>query len=146
MAVVLDANLAVALVVELPYSGACLKKVQEWNEAGVDLLAPSLWLYEIGLTLRKITAAGRMETGDAAASLNDLCALGVTMFEPTPALSLSALEWAGRLDQRVAYDGAYLALAEQEQVELWTADRRLASAARAAGADWVHSVDEPAPR
>ena len=142
MAVVVDANLAVALVLELPYSRACLKKVQEWHDADVDLLAPSLWLYEIASTLRKFTASRRLEAEDAAASLNDLCALGVSVFEPTPALSLSALEWAESLGQRVAYDGAYLALAAQEQVEFWTADRRLATAARAAGADWVRYVDE----
>ncbi len=142
MAVVVDANLTVALVVELPYSGACLRKVQEWHAADVELLAPSLWQYEIASTLRKLTAAGHMEAGEGSASLSDLCALGVAMFEPTPALSLSALEWAGRLGRRVAYDGAYLALAEQEQVEFWTADRRLATAAQAAGADWVRNVDE----
>ncbi|HSR30541.1 MAG TPA: type II toxin-antitoxin system VapC family toxin [Anaerolineae bacterium] len=53
-----------------------------------------------------------------------------------------ALRWADRLGHSKAYDAHYLALAEQEGIELWTADRRLANGAQQAGAHWVHWIGE----
>lgn len=38
----------------------------------------------------------------------------------------------------MAYDAAFLAIAEAEGAEFWTADRKLAVAAKGLGLDWVH--------
>lgn len=40
------------------------------------------------------------------------------------------------------YDGHYLALAEREGLDLWTADRRLANSAREVDAAWAHWIGE----
>lgn len=61
---------------------------------------------------------------------------------PTPVLHQQVLVWAMRLNQTVAYDAAFLALAESEGAEFWTADRRLVDAARNLGLGWVHSLNE----
>jgi predicted nucleic acid-binding protein len=53
-----------------------------------------------------------------------------------------ALRWADRLGHAKAYDAHYLALAEQEGLELWTADRRLSNGAQQAGAHCVHWIGE----
>ena len=48
-------------------------------------------------------------------------------FEEIPAsvdLDRLAMDWAERLNQTVAYDTQYLALAEQLGAEFWSADRR----------------------
>jgi predicted nucleic acid-binding protein len=50
---------------------------------------------------------------------------------------LSAVAWAMHLDRAAAYDSFYLALAETLDCDLWTADRRLASAV---GLPWVRYV------
>lgn len=52
----------------------------------------------------------------------------------------SAFDWAEKLGQSKAYDSFYLALAETLRAPLWTADRRLANAARQIGISWVHAV------
>jgi predicted nucleic acid-binding protein len=59
--------------------------------------------------------------------------------------ALRVLEWTERLGQPVAYDAVYVELADRMQAELWTADRRLAVAARSVGLEWVHHVDDRLP-
>ena len=54
----------------------------------------------------------------------------------------SAFDWATRLRQKSAYDGFYLAAAEQLGIELWTADQALVNNARQVGANWVHWMGE----
>jgi predicted nucleic acid-binding protein len=49
---------------------------------------------------------------------------------------------AAQIGQSKAYDAQYLALAARENAPLWTADRRLANAARGAGLDWVHWIGD----
>jgi predicted nucleic acid-binding protein len=52
------------------------------------------------------------------------------------------LRWAERIGQMVIYDATYLTVAEQLKAEFWTADRRLANAARKAGATWTYFLGE----
>ena len=54
----------------------------------------------------------------------------------------AAYAWAERLGQSRAYDAQYLAVAEQEGLELWTADRRLVRNAEQAGVRWVRRIGE----
>jgi predicted nucleic acid-binding protein len=54
----------------------------------------------------------------------------------------SAFDWSTRLRQKAAYDGFYLAAADQLKAELWTADRSLANNAKQIGAKWVHWMGE----
>jgi predicted nucleic acid-binding protein len=53
-----------------------------------------------------------------------------------------ALRWAHQLGHSKAYDTHYLAVAEHEGIELWTAGRRLANGAPHTGVRWVHWVGE----
>lgn len=50
-------------------------------------------------------------------------AIGIA-FHRGPGLHRRAIELAGRFRQRAVYDAHYLALAEDLDCELWTADRR----------------------
>jgi len=140
--VVVDANVALALAVELPYSAAAQTRMERWQEAGTQLFAPALWAYEITSTLRKLVKQGHLTPQEGQGALQDLLALGIQLVSPTTALILTAYSWAERLEQTVAYDAAYLALAEQEGVELWTGDRRLANSARSHGVTWIHHLED----
>jgi predicted nucleic acid-binding protein len=72
--------------------------------------------------------------------LEDLFALDVESFPLILQQTRSAFAWAARLGQAQAYDGFYLALAQELGAELWTGDRRLAHGAQQPGAAWVHAV------
>ena len=82
-----------------------------------------------------------MPLSEADTRLEALTHLGVQLVPPTLELNYLALRWAERLGQTVAYDAHYLALAEVLGCDFWTADRRLAKAARAE-VPWVHGIDE----
>jgi predicted nucleic acid-binding protein len=142
MKIVPDANLVVALVISLPYSEAATRKMREWQEQNAELLVPTLWSYEVVSALRKAIASSSISAETAVANLQDILSIGIQEVPPTIALHQLALEWAERVNQIVAYDGAYLALAESVKAEFWTADKRLATAARNSGVSWIHLLDE----
>ena len=139
-AVVIDANLAVALAIALPYSERAVTLMADWARERVCVYAPLLWEYEVVSALRKAVALGLLPVDEAPYTLERLWALGVQPVPPGPDLHRQALAWAERLGQTVAYDAQYLALAERLGAEFYTADRRLASLAEAAGLPWVRSI------
>lgn len=142
MSVAVDANLIAALVLPLPYSDQATQGVTAWKRAGVALLAPLLLEYEMATILRKAVVARWLTPDLAVEAMAKVLALNIHRLPPTPNLHEQALRWAHRLGHSKAYDAHYLAVAEQEQVELWTADRRLANDARQAGAAWVRWIGE----
>lgn len=142
MKVVPDSNLIVAQVISLTYSEAATHKMQEWLDRDVDLVIPTLAASEIVSTLRKAAVVMKLSDDQVSAALNSILVLRIREVPPTPVLHQIALVWAMRLNQTVAYDAAFLALAESEGAEFWTADRRLVNAARNLGLAWVHGVDE----
>lgn len=142
MSVVVDANLVSAIVLPLPYSDQATQRITAWKRGGVELLAPLLLEYEVGAVLRKAVVAGLLTTGFAAEAMHRITALNIQCLPPTLKLHERALHWADRLGHSKTYDAHYLAVAEQRQTALWTADRRLANGARQAGVTWVHWIGE----
>lgn len=140
MSVVVDANLVVALILPLPYSPQAATRFAGWTEAGVEVLAPTLLEYEVSSVLRKAVTIGRLPASEADEAMRAVVGLGIRCLPPTPELHESALHWAERLGHTRSYDAHYLAVAQQQQAELWTGDRRLTNGARQAGAGWVHWV------
>lgn len=144
MSVVIDSNLIAAVVLPLPYSDQATQKIIAWKRAGAELLAPVLLEYEIAAILRKAIVARWLTTDLAVEAIGKVLTLNVRCLTPTANLHERALRWADRLGHSKAYDAQYLALAEQEGIELWTADRRLANGAQQVGAHWVHWISEVA--
>lgn len=142
MNAVIDANLIAALVLPLPYSDQATQKIISWRRAGRELLAPVLLEYEVASILRKAVVAQWLTADLAIEAMNEVLTLSIQCLAPTGGLHERALRWADRLGHSKAYDAHYLALAEQEGSELWTADRRLANGAQQAGAHWVHWIGE----
>jgi predicted nucleic acid-binding protein len=142
MSVVVDANIIAALVLPLPYSSTVDKKVKDWKKSNVEMIAPSLIDYELVSILRKAVALGAISERDALAGLRILADFTIQKVAPAVSLHERALAWAEKLDQVVAYDGSYLAVAELHHAEFWTADKQLAKKAKAAGATWVHWIGD----
>jgi len=117
-AVVLDASVILKWVLDAetePGHAAANRLLERWKEGELNLLVPSLWVYEVGniLCLKR--------PADASATLAALWDLG-----------LSEVPFNRRLVQRTItlaqshgltfYDASYLAVAEEKEVVLVTAD------------------------
>ena len=142
MSVVIDANLVTAVVLPLPYSVQAVHTLTKWKRAGVELVAPLLMEYEVTTVLRRAAVAGWLTNETAVEAMSMILALNIRFLPPTPGLHEQALRWADRLGHSKTYDAHYLALADQEGLELWTADRRLANGARQAAISWVRWIGE----
>jgi predicted nucleic acid-binding protein len=119
--IVVDASVMANVVGE---AGADGQRVRLEVRAAGDLAAPDLVDVETMAVLRKRWIAGSISDARFAAAVEDLAALEVDRY---PALQF--LRRAFELRANVtAYDAVYVALAEVLGCELWTADRRLASA------------------
>jgi predicted nucleic acid-binding protein len=145
VSIVLDANLVVALLLPLPYSNRVWAHYAGWREDKVELLAPTLLQYEANAAIFRSLAAGWMQQDEARTALEEMQALWIHYLAPSPELHTRAWYWADRLGQSKTYDAQYVALAELERAELWTADRRLANGAHRAGAGWVHWIGANEP-
>jgi predicted nucleic acid-binding protein len=138
--VVVDANVLVALVVPMTVSAVAEKKLAEWLEA--DLFAPSLWSYEAISAVRKFVYAGTLSQEEAFSAVTQLLSFGIQDVPATEDLHRRALIWAARLGDFVAYDPAYLALAEHLDAPIWTTDGKLARKVKALGIEWIHDLSE----
>jgi predicted nucleic acid-binding protein len=98
--------------------------------------------YEANAALRRSLAAGWIHLHDARTALAEMQTLCIHYLAPSPELHLRAWYWTDRLNHNKTYDALYVALAELERADFWTADRRLANGARQVGAGWVHWIGE----
>jgi predicted nucleic acid-binding protein/predicted DNA-binding protein len=123
-----------------PHSTMAVRVMGKLSQAGTLLHAPGLWWFEVTSVIHKNRFAGLISDSTAYAALDILCNdLGV---QPVVVPVRGAFDWATRLRQKAAYDGFYLAAAEQLGAELWTADQALVSNARQLGVSWVHWMGE----
>jgi predicted nucleic acid-binding protein len=140
MKVVIDANIAVAVVLPLPYSPQASHQVQRWQKHGTQLVAPTLWGYEVLTSVRKAAVGKMISLEEAREALDEIFALGVQQVPTAAGFHQNIFEWAVRLNHTQAYDAAYLALAEQLGADFWTADKRLANTAKQLKLTWVYHV------
>jgi len=141
--IVIDANIALALVIPFPYSDQASERFAAWTESLTALAAPALFGFEVTSGLRKAVSLGVLAQERANSAFESIFSLGIQELNATQELHRAALSWADRLGQTVAYDAYYIAAAELVAASFWTADQQLYGAARAAGADWVHWIDAP---
>jgi len=142
--VVVDAGIGIAVLLPLPDSGEAHRLFHKWITRDVERWAPVLWEYEVVSVVRKYVAAGQLSDAQADAALEALAGLGVRTVPPDHGLHVRTLRWAAALKQVVAYDAAYLALAEHLDAEFWTTDRRLAQRARELQITWVRRPGDTA--
>jgi predicted nucleic acid-binding protein len=124
---VVDASILVSVLVGSEHAG--------WAEAQVSaggarrsLWAPHLIDAEVGHSLRRWAAAGKLQVDHAADALGDLAQMPLRRIA-----HVDLLDRAWSLRHNVSfYDGLYVALAERLGIPLLTLDNRLAKAASAA--------------
>lgn len=136
--VVIDASVAVALVVSEIGSPSARAAVGSWSAAGTELLVPSHFWIEVTNALVRRHARSAADVIEDLVVLDDLALRTVDLDRPMLLLALDQME-RSRLS---AYDAMYLALALSTGATLATFDRRLADAAGA----HASLIGDPGPR
>ena len=126
MTVCVDASLILKCLLYEDGTDAAL----DWLEAHVDdeLVAPSFLLVEVASVLRRKVSQGEISPEDGHEALLAVEALGVRLVWDYE-LVRKAFDMAGELGQSTVYDTFYLAVAQRNECDLWTADERFAEAA-----------------
>lgn len=133
MTVVVDASLALKWALPEEHTDQALALWDRWQVAAEEVIAPPLFRADVTNVLHQLVRGGHLNPDDAADILKSLISV-VESGEP-PALYDRALALASGLGLGATYDALYIALAEIEGCEMWTADRRL-----------VRSVQERVPQ
>ncbi len=133
--IVVDASLTFRLLLPGPQQEQCRALVTGWLREGCELVATTLWVYEMTSAVCKLVHLGELSAEEGERVLAQLQAMEVRLMAPDAAQVQLAFNWTRRLERAAAYDSFYLALAETLGCPFWTADRHLV---RAANTPWVH--------
>jgi predicted nucleic acid-binding protein len=95
----------------------------DWQQQAVELCAPTLLQAEIMSAFLRAHRRGRVSTEEAKEAIRDLLALPFQLLD-IASVATRTFEIAQQHNQR-SYDCIYVALAEQEGIDLWTGDQRL---------------------
>jgi predicted nucleic acid-binding protein len=138
--IIVDADLSVLSYVKTPQTVMARRAMEEIARRGHTLYAPGLWWFEITSVIHRYLYM-RLISAQASYHILELLTihLGVQRVEVP---MRSAFDWATRLHRKAAYDGFYLAAAEQLGAELWSGDQSLVNNARETGITWIHWMGE----
>ena len=124
--VVVDASLALKWVILEEDSKAAEALLAEWTGIAMTLIAPALFMYEVTNIIYRKVGRTALSLDEAKQMQEKLRQRGPTLEMPQDtALSLRAMDLAQRFRLPATYDAHYLALAEREGCDYWTADERL---------------------
>lgn len=121
MSVVVDAGVAIKWMIVESYTAEARALRDHCLRQHIPMVAPMLLGYEIASVLRRKARDGEITDAAAKLVLNDILRL-VTLVPFDHALTERALDIAAATRQKAAYDAHYLALAEREGADFWTAD------------------------
>ncbi len=142
--VVADSNIFLATAMKEDFSTQARALVAAWHNSDVRIATPYLFRYELVSTIRKHVSRGTITLDDGRRTLNGLLQQPVETFTDETLLT-RAFELATQINQTVAYDSVYLALAEQLGCEFWTSDLRFFNITSHAF-DWVKWVGSFTPQ
>ena len=126
MTVVVDANIAVKWVAQEFDSAEAVSLYRDWTERAELLIAPPIFRPEVTNVLHQKIRRGELGLDTALEALEAIHD-AVSIHEPA-GLYADALSIAQAIDVGATYDPLYLALAEAERCDLWTADKRFVQA------------------
>jgi len=132
--VVLDASLALALVLPDEKSREIERLLEESERGSIDLLTASHWTIELANGLLQAGRRKRISAADRVTAFDLLTGLPVAIHPGE--LSAATLFTLADREGLSIYDTAYLALALEQKAMLATADKALAAAARRNDVFW----------
>jgi predicted nucleic acid-binding protein len=135
---VIDASVALKwFLLDEKYGDRALDLLERFVRGELDLVAPSLMVYEVINGLVIAQRKGRIAEERVRTSISGFLNLGIT-FVDVAGLEARVLHFC-RVYERSAYDASYLAVAEQDTLELVTGDERLynSTTGKAAWVKWI---------
>ena len=143
--VVLDASVALKLVLQEEFSGHAEALVRSSIEQNLPISGPPHLFSEVANALHQRGRRGDLTDEEAHEALAKLLGFPIQQAQPD-ALYDQALTFTQRHKMRSLYDCLYVVLAQILDAELWTADRNLINALGGA-ASWVRWIgDYPLPK
>ncbi|MBI3930897.1 MAG: type II toxin-antitoxin system VapC family toxin [Chloroflexi bacterium] len=124
--VCVDASLAVQWLIPTQQDPLAESLLQSWDQAGTELIGPPLFDAEVTSTIRRHVYFKKLLPAQGEKAFLFYHELAVKIVSP-PELPRIAWQLAQAFNLPVCYDMHYLAVAELEDCELWTADSRLAN-------------------
>ncbi len=125
--VCVDASLALAWLFVDIHSEQADGLWRQWRDEAMELVAPPLFHAEVSSSLRKSVYFKRILPEEGERLFAVYSEIPVRIVEGQE-MYLLAWQLARQFDLPVCYDMQYLAVAEMEDCELWTLDRRLVNA------------------
>ena len=112
---------------EEPEAERARQMLRDYAAAKVTFVAPTIWHYEVANIVNKAVGTRRLTEEEGSMAFQALQALDIEFVDfPTPAEAYRL----ARMYRRSVYDSLYLAVAQNNQLDLWTGDRRLYNAVR----------------
>jgi predicted nucleic acid-binding protein len=140
--VVVDTSLALKWIYDEPDSPIALSLLAEWTEKRMKIKVPSLLAYEITNSFYQQVRSGKSTIDSAKQNLKETLLKGMSfVFLSDLSLSIRALELTYHFSLPATYDAHYLALAERESCDFWTADTRMWRAVKDQ-LPWVHTLND----
>ena len=124
MSVCVDASVLIHWLVPQQLEPTAYELMDGWIEDGEEIVGPALLLSEVVSVLRRQVHRGVLDAEDADRMVWLVLRLGIRRVDNVM-LYRRAYEIATRYGHSRAYDAHYVAAAEQEGCQLWTADRAL---------------------
>ncbi len=140
--IVIDASVVVPLIIAHPLTRAAEDCLRHWKQEYYRLVSPCFMPVEVVSALRQAVFLGKFNPQQALQAVDILMAMGIELVLPSAEVLQASLRWAERLGQSKAYDSQYVALAEQMEAELWSADERLVHGLQAQDVNWAHWIGE----
>ena len=112
ISLVVDASFAVKLILPNPEQTRCRELMTEWEQNGVNIYAPTLWLYEITSAFSKAVHFELLSETEGRQALQQAQALNFQLIHPDNNQVGLAFDRTRRLNRAAAYDSFYLALAK----------------------------------
>ena len=135
--VVVDASIALKWTINETDSSTALALLSNWTDKEIEVHAPSLLVYEVTNALYRRVRRCEIPFEDARRGLTEIIFKVVEFdFPEDPDFNIRAMELGQQFGLPAAYDSHYLALAESEGCELWTADLRMWNSVKGK-LDWV---------
>jgi len=127
--VVVDASLALKWVLREDLSREANAIFHAWTENNDELLVPDLFLFEVAHVLYRKQRSGPFSLEHSWLAFLSIRGR-VTLRALTPLDTFRAFQIGNMTDRPDAYDAHYLALAEREECQYWTADERFWNATK----------------